>query len=373
MNGHPSEQGWRKRGWPATCIWVAAGLVGLCLAGRCNEALVQMRSAYRLNPADPVENAPPLVTFTTVVLGGFSGLIADMLWLRVSRLQDEGRYVELVQLADWIAKLEPRNAEVWGFHAWNMAYNVSVMMPDFEDRWRWVRSAIALLRDEGLEYNRGDSKLCWELGWLFQNKIGGNMDHAASYYRRQWAREMTALFDGPCPDAEELDHKPDVANRLRKEYKLDPILIAKTDREYGPLDWRLPEAHAVYWACRGRERAGPGAKLPSERMIMQSMSAAFRQGRLAGFLPDGNLDIHPNLELLLRVLRTYEALLEEHPGEETLKTAYANFLGTAVRLLNRLDHRDEARNLFQRMAARFPSPETANGFDAFIMRETHGE
>ena len=56
---------------------------------------------------------PPTVAFTTVVLAGFRGLAADLLWLRATALQDEGRYIELVQLADWITVLEPQFSEVW--------------------------------------------------------------------------------------------------------------------------------------------------------------------------------------------------------------------------------------------------------------------
>lgn len=87
------------------------------------------------------------MAFTTVALGGFRGIIADMLWMRASELQNEGKFFELAQLADWITKLEPRFPTVWAFHAWNMAYNISVLFPDPEDRWRWVQQGIRLLRD----------------------------------------------------------------------------------------------------------------------------------------------------------------------------------------------------------------------------------
>src|SRR5258706_6423858 len=55
----------------------------------------------------PLENAPPVLAFTTVALGGFPGIIANALWIRANDLQDEGKYFEIVQLADLITKLEP--------------------------------------------------------------------------------------------------------------------------------------------------------------------------------------------------------------------------------------------------------------------------
>ena len=74
-----------------------------------------------------------------VPIGGFRGILADVLWMRAGTLQDEGRYFELVQLSDWIAKLQPRVPAIWAYHAWNMAYNLSALMPTPAERWRWVR------------------------------------------------------------------------------------------------------------------------------------------------------------------------------------------------------------------------------------------
>src|SRR5215211_5206971 len=98
-------------------------------------------------------NAPPVLAFTTVALGGFRGLIANALWIRANDLQNDGKYFEMVQLADWITKLEPTFSQVWIVQAWNMAYNISVKFPDAPDRWRWVQRGIELLRDEALSYN----------------------------------------------------------------------------------------------------------------------------------------------------------------------------------------------------------------------------
>ena len=55
-----------------------------------------------------IEGLPPMVAFTTVALGGFRGVLADMLWLRMNGLQQQGKYFEMVQLASWITKLQPK-------------------------------------------------------------------------------------------------------------------------------------------------------------------------------------------------------------------------------------------------------------------------
>src|SRR5438034_7742656 len=67
---------------------------------------------------EPLGNtAPPVLVFTTVALGGFRGLIANALWIRAVDLQEQDKYFEKVQLADWITKLQPHFVTVWTHQA----------------------------------------------------------------------------------------------------------------------------------------------------------------------------------------------------------------------------------------------------------------
>jgi len=49
---------------------------------------------------EPLENAPPMLAFTTVALGGFRGLISNILWIRAAELQENDKFFEMAQLAD---------------------------------------------------------------------------------------------------------------------------------------------------------------------------------------------------------------------------------------------------------------------------------
>src|SRR5438045_2590182 len=131
-------------------------LIAACLllgSSRVQNSLNRDREKLGLTLVTPLENAPPVLAFTTVALGGFRGLIANILWIRANDLQSEDRFFEQVQLADWITKLQPSFAQVWVVQAWNMAYNISVKFRDPADRWRWVQRGIELLRDDGIRYN----------------------------------------------------------------------------------------------------------------------------------------------------------------------------------------------------------------------------
>src|SRR2546421_12661264 len=97
--------------------------------GFVQRSLNQDRDQLGLTRVQPLDNAPPVLAFTTVALGGFRGLISNALWIRANDLQEEDKFFEMSQLADWITKLEPHFVQVWLVQAWNMAYNISVKFP----------------------------------------------------------------------------------------------------------------------------------------------------------------------------------------------------------------------------------------------------
>ena len=189
----------------------------------------------RLRPA----SAPVLAEGALAALGGLRSIAAEVVWFRADRLQDEGRYVEMSQLASVLTFLEPHTPEVWSYAAWNLAYNISIMMPDAESRWRWVEAAITLLRDEGLRLNPGSRELIQELAWLFELKIGLDIDSAAETYRRLWREKVE-----------------DVKGRgAWDELGMDPSVMAKIEQATGFDDWGDPFLHAIYWAAQGDLRA----------------------------------------------------------------------------------------------------------------------
>ena len=134
-------------------LTIAAGL--LYASGAQLDYINTQRKEMGLVINPPLENAPPSLVFATVAMGAFRGLVVDILWMRADKLKEEGQFFDAKQLAQWITKLQPRFAAVWEFHAWNMAYNISVAIPASQpdQRWQWVRNGYELLRDEGIPTN----------------------------------------------------------------------------------------------------------------------------------------------------------------------------------------------------------------------------
>jgi len=151
-----------------------------------------VRLEHKLTPAGEERAGRSAVeVIATVGLGGFRGLAVDYLWFRTMQMQAERRYYEIALLCQLILKMEPYFPQIWAFHAWNMAYNISVETPDKEGRWRWIEQSLDILEGEnqGLALNGDSYVLYWELGWIYYHRCTpkGRDDHGR-YFASQVAR-----------------------------------------------------------------------------------------------------------------------------------------------------------------------------------------
>ncbi len=311
----------------------------------------------------PLENAPPVLVLTTVVLGGFRGLIANALWIRAMELQEQDKYFEMVQLADWITKLQPHMTTVWIVQAWNMSYNISIKFSDPPDRWLWVLRGIELLRDQALKYNPDEVLLYRELAWHFQHKIGHYLDDAHLYFKNAWATEMQQVLGGGRPNFDELinpktDQARASATLLREKYKMDPAIMKAVDDQYGPLEWRFPETHAIYWASVGRTKA-KGKKedlITLRRVIYQSMQMAFYRGRLVKSHFDNSYTFDANLDIVDKTNAAYEEMMAEDPEmRDHIGRAHKNFLLDAVYFLYTSNRMREAGKWLTVVKQKYPN------------------
>ncbi len=375
------------------CVVMLAMLAFVFISNSLQREMNKIRISEKLIDTMPVDNAPPIIAFTTVALGSFRGLLADMLWLRSIRLQDQGQYFEMVQLASWITKLQPRFTGATAYLAWNMAYNISVTCSSFEDRWRWIRKGIELIRDEAIQYNPSDPLLYKELGWIYQHKLGNIMDDANIYYKNQMAIELMKVFGTEIPDWDQLAFAADNPKKLlqdnpslmkgiiqigfkdfsglendfrmrgnfdirlkefiqnpddlrklelsirkkwlKEKFKLDPAKIAGLNKQYGELDWRLPEAHAIYWASLGITYDKTGEiNINCDRMITQSLNSAFMGGKILIYDEQNftNFMTIPNLKIADTVRKTFEEAYKRQ-GSNSFRGALENFMVDAIVIL----------------------------------------
>jgi hypothetical protein len=321
-------------------MFIGIIVVMVLVAGLLQNPILNMRQENLITFAPPGE-LKHIVLFTQA-LGAFRSIVIDALWIRAMDLQNDKKFFELAQLYDLICEFEPHFYEIWIYSAWNMAYNISVELPNAEERWSWVQKGISLLRDKAIPLNPREADLYKELSWIYLHKIGDDLDNKHRYYKREMVLGLDRFFGAEqdiagiknAPDSQEELMKdkdieqlaaklaaegkdpfkvnlmmPDAFNEkqsellaapenvkaskalldyLRKNYlvrtlKLDPSIMLSINEKYGKLDWRLPEVHGLYWA----ELSIPLLKYDSsksplfyERYIYTAFQLMFRRGKI---------------------------------------------------------------------------------------------
>lgn len=252
------------------------------------------------------------VRYVMVGLGGFRGIISEILWVRADQLQQQGRYFELAQLADWITALDPRATKSWVFNSWNLAYNVSAMIPDYKARTHWVFKGIDLLEFKAIPANPLSAPLYYELGFNYQFKIGGTADPASDMYRLA----LAAKFQPPAkPPVVPADIPPASASLL------------------SGLDYRVPASHAVYWAVLGLRYAKEGFEKESlRRMIHQNLlTVILDAGEFAGDLAAGRYAAKPAPSFFPHYLTEARETLSLYPEESRVYALSFSLLARRLR------------------------------------------
>ena len=129
------------------------------------------------------------------------------------------------------------------------------------------------------------------------------------------------------------------------------------DEEFGPLEWRLPESHAIYWATLGLKRAKKEEQITLRREIYQPLQLAFQRGRLIEFKVGDKkkYDIGPNLTMIPNANKAYEkAMAEDAENRAHISTAHKNFLKDAVYFLYTHNRRADAQQWMNYLVAKYP-------------------
>ncbi|MEX0876579.1 MAG: hypothetical protein WD114_03885 [Phycisphaerales bacterium] len=443
-------------------IALACMLAGLVGSGFFGSRITSSTGRHGLSYTDTAEENDPPAVAIGVAMGALRGVFVNYLWIRATNAKEEGNYYEAVELADWITRLQPRLPQVWTFHAWNMAYNISVTTQTPRERWDWVNAGVRLLRNEGIRANPNDMHMHKELAWIFLHKIAGFTDDANQYYKRQFAYEwQNILGRTPMIDPERRDRPSviqqyvdwiqpivdapatrqglaksnpraaqiaaayestlgeplgkrflerytlhnelvragrlgtiernagpktqafaelherfeneqaweDLANHVRKrvledEYFMEPVRMVQQIKKFGPVDYRLPAAHALYWGARGTDvgrmevneyNAESLDFVNAYRLVMQSVQDLWRHGdvyfnyldvheqRFAYYQGVPNPYFVPTYGSMLDEVRAASGLFEaDRRSYRQFSAGYENFLRDAVRFFYRRGDTEQA-------------------------------
>ena len=143
---------------------------------------------------------------------------------------------------------------------------------------------------------------------------------------------------------------------------MDAAFAKSVDTQYGPFDWRLPEAHAIYWAALGLEKAKenpvkvtPDELLTLHRVIYQSTLQSFHQGRMISNPFNKTVELAPNLDLASKANDVYLHFMSENAANSNqVANAHRNFLRDAIYFLYENDRMTEAAKWFKYLCDNYP-------------------
>jgi hypothetical protein len=197
--------------------------------------------------------------------------------------------------------------------------------------------------------------------------MGANLDDANMVYKQAWIYEMATVFGKGEPKLDALLNPKTEEDWQRlailtNKFKMDPAFMKQVDDKHGPLEWRLPEAHAIYWASLGLKAAAENpTKVKADeliqlrRVVYQCMQLALQRGHL---IADGfakRFDFGPNLEIVQKVSDVYEQAMIDEPGmKSNIETAHRNLLGNAVYFLYEHDRIPEALKWYKYLGEKYP-------------------
>jgi hypothetical protein len=150
---------------------------------------------------------------------------------------------------------------------------------------------------------------------------------------------------------------------------MDPVFMKDLNEKYGPLEWRLPEASAIYWAAYGLDQARREQQkikqddlITLRRVIYQSMQMSFQRGRLVADNADRQFKFAPNLEIIGKVNAAYEQAMDDDPkNRDHIETAHRNFLRDAVWFLYTYNRKGDAQAWFQYLGKHYPNKPLLEG------------
>jgi hypothetical protein len=219
-------------------------------SSRDQGVLAQLRTKYDLGE-NQLGQVDPTSSAMNLVLLGFRGIAADLLWSQADENEQTKNWAELKANVDAIIMLQPHFVRVWQFQGWNLAYNVSAAWDLVADRFFWVKEGAKFLK-KGRAINEKVAQIPYEEGRVLGTKIG-RADEWKYYWKFFRNDPNTELYKGG-PDKDVNPKGTDnylaakdvylIANDLQAKYPQSISMLDVLSRSY-PYRSQLNEADAL--------------------------------------------------------------------------------------------------------------------------------
>ncbi|MEZ6058250.1 MAG: hypothetical protein R3C01_16245, partial [Planctomycetaceae bacterium] len=175
----------------AVILWLGAPGRDLDDQAGAEGVLSGLRREYRLGDAT-FGNVDPASSTMTLVLLGFRGIAADVLWMQSDELKKKKNWSELERSVESIVLLQPHFRAVWQFQSWNLAFNVSAEFDDVKDRFFWVKRGAKFL-ERGIKQNQDIPELYHDMGNFVGRKIARSDEQ--ELFRKYFIHDPDERFD----------------------------------------------------------------------------------------------------------------------------------------------------------------------------------
>jgi len=228
-----------------------------------------------------------------------------------------------------------------------------------------------------------------------------NSPYAALLDLESRLRENSPLFravDSILADPERKEQVDTLIAYLRRtvledEYNMDVERMHRYTAEVGPLDWRHPQAHALYWSRKGTEMGEGRVDDPddiyriinNDRAQIHAMQSMARSGLMSvdPFSGD-NPGRLPDPRWIKVIDRYFRDLYDKHydargAGADTFTDFHENFMTSAVRELYRSGDLDGAQAILDELDRLYgrggltPNTKYARDLKTFVDQTTVGE
>ena len=197
------------------------------------------------------------------------------------------------------------------------------------------------------------------------------------------------------------------AQQLRKVWKLEPSLMVELNKTYGPidlidpnnrqpLDWRLADVHAIFWAVQGIKVAGQEDvtvdETNTDRLVTHALQDLFRNGTLYIYKlsdPNGssplvqanNVFLRPDLRMFESYNKSVMATIAKYRKKEEMKhgsfhsleIGHRNMMKNAVFSFYQAGHVAYARKFYNEMRILYPLDEFRVPLEVYAKRRFQKE
>jgi len=147
--------------------------------------------------------------------------------------------------------------------------------------------------------------------------------------------------------------------------RLDADRMIALEKRFGPLDWRMAETHAIYWATQGSEFATDTERLMCSRGVYQPLMLSVLRGSFTGDLAHKQWQCGENLALAIATADYMATVLNQFPSN-IMRSVYLNYLSQATSHTSKKGLTNEAHTLYARLLAALPAQSAKPTFDDVV-------